>query len=149
MIEEMGGDCWYIVRPNIDKISNHESETSLKWQDFGDKVIINDAGLKAFKFKWEVFIKEYEKSLEARNKYINSECVSELYKDVAEDLSMFDLLELSKWWFEYKPREFDCESIEKITEENRVLTVKYTNGKYETIANPLNIEDLKLCINDE
>lgn len=147
LIKELGGDCWYIVRPDLSKISNHESETSLKWQDFGNNVIINDGGINAFKFKWEVFIKNYDESKKARDKYINSKCVSELYKDVAEDMSVFDLLELSKWWFEYKPREFDCENIKNVTEEDRVATIEYNDGTFEKIVNPLNIEDLKLCIN--
>lgn len=147
LIKELGGDCWYIVRPDLSKISNHESETSLKWQDFGNNVIINDGGINAFKFKWEVFIKNYGESKKARDKYISSKCVSELYKDVAEDMSVFDLLELSKWWFEYKPREFDCENIKNVTEENRVATIEYNDGTFEKIVNPLNIEDLKLCIN--
>ena len=38
MINELGGDCWFIVRPKMDNVSNHESETALKWQDF-DKII--------------------------------------------------------------------------------------------------------------
>ena len=29
MIESLGGHCWFITRPKINNISNHESETSL------------------------------------------------------------------------------------------------------------------------
>ena len=30
MIESLGGDCWFVIRPQIDVLSNHESETSIK-----------------------------------------------------------------------------------------------------------------------
>lgn len=38
-----GGCVFFLVRPNMLMVSNHISETSLKWQDFDEKhVIIND-----------------------------------------------------------------------------------------------------------
>lgn len=40
-IEKMGGECWYIIRPNFKDISNHESEVTLNWTHF-DNIIIND-----------------------------------------------------------------------------------------------------------
>ena len=43
LIRELGGDAWFIIRPTIDNVSNHESETSLTWRDFGNKIIINDS----------------------------------------------------------------------------------------------------------
>lgn len=37
------GEVFFIVRPNVSEVSNHASETSLKWQDFDYRhVIIND-----------------------------------------------------------------------------------------------------------
>lgn len=37
------GEVFFIVRPNILQVSNHTSETSLKWQDFDyQHIIIND-----------------------------------------------------------------------------------------------------------
>ena len=53
LIRELGGDCWFIIRPKIDNVSNHESETALSWKDFGNKVIVNDSSLELFKFKWD------------------------------------------------------------------------------------------------
>lgn len=41
-ILNLSGEVFFIVRPNAISISNHVSETSLKWQDFKyEKVIIN------------------------------------------------------------------------------------------------------------
>lgn len=42
-IEKLGGQVFFIIRPNYFDISNHISETSLKWQNFKDEnIIIND-----------------------------------------------------------------------------------------------------------
>lgn len=42
-IEKLGGDVFFVVRPNCWDVSNHVSETSLHYSDFKtDKVIIND-----------------------------------------------------------------------------------------------------------
>lgn len=42
-IEKIGGDVFYVIRPNCFDVSNHPSETALKLSDFDtDKVIIND-----------------------------------------------------------------------------------------------------------
>lgn len=42
-IEKLGGEVFFMVRPNWYDVSNHISEISLKWQDFDDShVIIND-----------------------------------------------------------------------------------------------------------
>ena len=42
-IEEIGGDVYFMIRPNYWDVSNHPSETSLKYTDFCDsRIIIND-----------------------------------------------------------------------------------------------------------
>ena len=43
LVKELGGECWFIIRPIINNVSNHESETSLTWRDFGNKIIINNS----------------------------------------------------------------------------------------------------------
>ena len=53
MVEEMGGKCWYVIRPNLKEVSHHASEESLKSECFGDNVIINDDTLEALKNKWK------------------------------------------------------------------------------------------------
>ena len=42
-IEKLGGEVFFVIRPNCTDISNHPSETALKYSDFSLKnVIIND-----------------------------------------------------------------------------------------------------------
>ena len=42
-ILERSGEVFFIVRPNVSEVSNHSSETALKWQNFDIRhVIIND-----------------------------------------------------------------------------------------------------------
>ena len=69
MIEEMGGTCWYVIRPNVLNVSNHESETALKWKQF-ENVIINDNTLETLQYYWECFMNRgYDVSLELREKF--------------------------------------------------------------------------------
>ena len=41
LIESLGGTLWFVVRPKLDNVSNHISETALKWQEF-DNIIVNN-----------------------------------------------------------------------------------------------------------
>ena len=46
MIEGMGGECFFVVRPDCIDVSNHVSETNLRWQMFdSEHIIINDRSL--------------------------------------------------------------------------------------------------------
>lgn len=147
LVRELGGDCWFIIRPIINNISNHESETSLTWKDFGNKLIINDSNLNLFKFRWETFFEKYDESIAKRDKYINSKSVAELYDLISEPLSVFDLLEMSIWLFKYKEREFDCNKIKNVTQDDEMaIDIEYKDGTHEYVKNPLNIENLKFCL---
>ena len=43
-IEDLGGECFFCVRPLAREIKNHESETSLTWDMFDNKhILINDS----------------------------------------------------------------------------------------------------------
>ena len=42
MVEELGGENWFLIRPILDDITQHPSESSLRWQDFGNNIIVND-----------------------------------------------------------------------------------------------------------
>ena len=151
LVKELGGDMWFIIRPDITTVSNHSSETSLRWQDFGDKVIVNDASLNMFEFKWKAFFKNYERSKEARKKFLASECATKwknMYGGALDQaLTPIDLMEISEHWFNYEPREFDCDSIESAEQLSKgKVEVKYKDGTSEIVGNPFNIEDLKFCL---
>lgn len=67
-IEEIGGDVYFIIRPNYWDVSNHPSEKALKYTDFNDnRIIINE-------YSKEQMI-EYFNALYFTDEYINeNEC---------------------------------------------------------------------------
>lgn len=142
MLEDLGADCWYIVRPVINNISNHISETSLKWQDFGNNVIINDKSINWLDFSWSNFVSMYDKSKKVRDKVIQQIINGECHFS-KEQLSTYDSLLISEKFFDYKPIEFKRENIVNTEEKNNIVTIKNIDGSFTVIDNPLNIEDLK------
>ena len=49
--------------------------------------------------------------------------------------------------FKYKKRDFNCDEIESVNQgDDLSVDVKYKDGSHEYIKNPLNIEDLKMCL---
>lgn len=56
MIEKLGGECWFIIRPSVFEISNHISEINLKWTDFGNNIIINNENKECFKQTWKNYL---------------------------------------------------------------------------------------------
>ena len=136
LIRELGGICWYIVRPKLDNVSNHISETSIRWQDCGTYVIINDGDLHTFTSRWETFVKDYYSSLRQREKYIR----------IGETKCMGDL-EISEHMASYVKRDFGSEQIKEIVFHSADnVEVVYDNDKRITVSNPLNIEDLKFFV---
>lgn len=147
LVKELGGECWFIIRPTIDNVSNHESEISLTWRDFGNKIIINNSNLNLFKFRWETFFENYDDSLIKREKYVKSKCLADLYDVMTEPLNIFELLELSIDLFKYQERDFDCDAIEKVTQDKDLtVDILYKDGSHELVKNAVNIEDLKICL---
>jgi len=56
MVEDLNGECWFIIRPNIFEISNHYSEINLKWNIFGDNIIINNINKETLIQKWKNYL---------------------------------------------------------------------------------------------
>lgn len=57
MINELNGVSFFIIRPNQLCTSNHSSEIDLKWTDFDERVIINDAKTeKEFQENWVQYL---------------------------------------------------------------------------------------------
>ncbi len=77
MIEELKGECWFIIRPNMFEISNHHSEIALKWPDFGNNVIINNISKELLLQKWENYL-ECMKYNKLRTKVLNTSSKKEL-----------------------------------------------------------------------
>lgn len=147
LIKELGGDCWFIIRPTINNVSNHISEISLTWKDFDDKVIINDGNLEKFIYKWTVFFENYDKALKIRDKYTTSNTFKKILYNIFEPLSAADMLEISTEFYSYKPRTFNKENIQNITQDNNnVVTITYKDNTKELVKNAINIEDMKLIL---
>ena len=145
MIEDFGGDCWFVTRTTFENISNHESETSIKWNECWNKVIINDSTLPKLLFKWEVFMDNYEQSKITRDREF--ERVLNNGTDEICPLSLLDVMLLPKALFTYTPKVIDKKEIEKVEmNDDNVVFITYKNGTIEVIENPLNIEDLKILL---
>lgn len=97
-VEELGGVCYFIIRPQSESISNHESETSIRWQDFDPAhVILNESTENVFKSGFvKLFDGEYHSTLESTillsgNDYYAQQCVNFGYETINKNES--ELLE--------------------------------------------------------
>ena len=146
MIEELGGDCWFITRTTLDNVSNHESETSITWKDCMNKVIINNSTLNELLFKWEIFMDNYTRSCAIRDEEFNKILENGLNEDIAS-LSVLSVLMLSPSLFDYCPKDIEKNSVDSITmNEDKSVFIKYIDGSIEMVDHPLIIEDLKIYV---
>jgi hypothetical protein len=146
MIESLGGDVWFISRPTLDNISNHESETSITWNQCWNRIIINDSTLANLQFKWEIFMDNYTRSCAIRDEEFNKILENGLNEDIAS-LSVLSVLMLSPSLFDYCPKDIDKNSVDSITmNEDKSVFIKYIDGSVEMVDHPLIIEDLKIYV---
>jgi hypothetical protein len=146
LIEELGGDCWFVTRTSLENISNHESETSLTWHDCWNRIIINDNTVHYLLFKWGAFMDNYERSCAFRDKEFNRILENGAEGEITK-MSTLDMLMLSKDMFTYTPIEFDKEAIKTVEMlEDNGVKITYNDDTYEFVYNALNIEDLKMIL---
>ena len=147
MIEDLGGDCWFVTRTTLENVSNHESETSITWKDCFNKVIINDSTLHELLFKWEIFMDNYTRSCAIRDEEFNRILENGVENNIIDSLSVLSVLMLPKYLFTYVPKEIDKNDIDNISmNEDKSVFIKYKDGIMEMIDHPLVIEDLKIFI---
>ena len=148
LIEELGGDTWFVTRTTLDNVSNHESEISITWKQCFNKIIINDSTLPNLIFKWEMFMDDYNRSCSIRDKEFER-ILENGFKDKIKPLSILDTLMLSEALFTYVPVEYDENKIESIEmNKDKTVFVKYKDGSIELVENQLTIEDLKLYVRE-
>lgn len=146
LIEELGGECWFVIRTKIDNVSNHESETSITWNDCWNKIIINDSTLSNLLFRWETFIDNYKQSCAIRDKEFNR-ILEDGSTDIITPLSIYDMLFLSKALFTYIPKTIEKDNVKNISmNEDHSVFITYADDSMELIDNPLVIEDLKILL---
>lgn len=148
-IEELGGECFFIVRPStIKEAINHISETSLSWQDFQyNKILINDVPIDFLKRN---FLRAYENNFEKLNWIFMSEneqylCMNLKYGLSHKDEELFDSIkehimnDTANMWF--NPQD------EKMTKnlKDEVLGSCYEIGFNNSYMfyNPIIIENFK------
>ena len=150
LIEDLGGDVWFVTRKKIDEVSNHESETSIFWKHCWNKIIINDSTLQQLLFKWEIFMDNYNDSCAARDKEFDRILevgLEDININKNTDVSPLDILLLPKDLFTYVPQEYNKEDIQNVEmKENKDVFITYKDGSVEIIQNTLNIEDLKIIL---
>lgn len=150
MVESLGGDCWFVVRPYVDEISNHISETALHWNEFMN-IIITNGDAEYLTFNWNVFMKNgYEDSLNKRNELIKEILTSPRAKTTlineSKLFTLADSLFVSKHEYTYRDK-FKSGIPFKIDKCNGFLMVQMReNESKETVTNPLEMEDLKIYL---
>lgn len=156
-IEERGGDTWFIVRPLINDISNHISETSLQWQDFGNKIIFNNIPLNALHKKWnfaftEIYLNNKGDLRDKISKLLETESLKSLGKKLnysTNELIMYinNLMIPFPYLYEYERFKYYKDFPEKENKTLKIvkwsLTVKEKNKRKILTSNPLAIENVK------
>lgn len=146
MVDSLGGDCWFVVRPTLSNVSNHESETSLSWLDCFDKIIANDSTLSYLLFRWGTFMRNYENSCKLREIEI-SHIMENGFSTPRYSMTMRDMLMISQDMFTYNKENFSKDDISSIDEmKNGCIMVNYKEGNSRVFTNSLVIEDIKLLV---
>ena len=151
MIRELGGTCWFVVRPRIDNVSNHISETTLKWQDFND-VIINNNSLEFLKFNWDIFMHNgYANSYKQRKDIIidivgNKKKINEIIDNNEEKFNLLNALFITEYDFTYKATYLKNDNVKGLESGDGYVKVFLTDDTTDIVKHPLMIEDLKKYI---
>lgn len=150
LIESLGGTLWFVVRPKLNNVSNHISETALKWQEF-DNIIVNNKSLEYLKYNWDLFFEhDYNKSLENRlsilyKLYGDTENIHNFTKST-NDFTILNALFISKYEFSYNARYRNNEHVKKVEQVEDFVNVYLDDDTIEIVSNPLIIEDLKIYL---
>lgn len=145
MIRELGGDIWFITRPRMDNVSNHRSETSVRWKD-ADFVIVNNGTKDEIVNRWKRFVSNYKENV--KEKKIREE---DLWKDKEVGLKTYNKqtekdkeLLIEPWIYRYNESVLK-QNIKTITpQDETTVTVVTDNGYVYDIVNPLEMEELKM-----
>lgn len=138
-LRKAGADLWFIIRPQIDVMSSHPSETSIKWQDCFPNIILNTGTLSYLKFRWENYMSAYGLSCKARETKLELLKLSHQREYDEETEALF----LEPVLFDYSHHHPLGKTISSASITRGVLTVKYGDGTYQILSNPLSIEDMK------
>jgi hypothetical protein len=144
----VGADFFFVLRPTLYGVSNHISETSIKWQEI-DIRICNNCDLSEFKWRFNDFLTFGVKdAVEARKRLVDA--FNERYSERAERDDVILHSNLAKSLFidkdelNYEEDKFDYSTVLDIKEtEYGCAFVETLQGK-QYVENQFVIEDLKL-----
>ena len=159
-ILNLSGVVFFIVRPNISEVSNHSSETALKWQDFDYRHIIINDNITEDKLKMDflihyrnnfvffliksIFLYENENYLKCSDFGTNYNSDKELIDDILRqnrDKKLFNEYGIIR--YKTCSRHMAKEYVEKVDD-----TIKYIEDRCNEFitCNPLIVENLKIYI---
>lgn len=154
------GEVFFIVRPNVSEVSNHASETSLKWQNFDKRHIILNDNITEEKFKLDflihyrnnfdffimksIFLYENEKYLKCSDFGTNYNSDKELIDDILrqnKDKKYFNDYGIIR--YKTCSRHLAKEYVEKV--DDSISFIEDRCNEFIT-CNPLIVENLKIYI---
>lgn len=155
-IEELGGKVFFIVRPKaIKEVSNHPSETALRWTDFDyDRILINDSTLDYFKVCFlalynngfdlycDILLSCNPQYIDMNMQYGNIHVSDELFYFIKRSID-------STYFSTYGAMRFVLLTDElKRTFYEEVLNKRYVNDEYDEyiLYNPIITENFKLFL---
>lgn len=155
MVEDLNGECWFIIRPNMFEISNHYSEINLKWTDFENNIIINNINKELLIQKWQNYLESLKYDTLSKS-ILNTFSKKELRCILVNLLKDYSPREISLnlnynsdeiiWWCNNLMIQFNKEQyrynintfLETTEESSYVMGLLYTNGymkKYNGFCN--------------
>lgn len=164
-ILNLSGVVFFIVRPNISEVSNHSSETALKWQDFDYRHIIINDNITEDKLKMDflihyrnnfvfflinsIFLYENENYLKCSDFGTNYNSDKELIDDILRqnrDKKLFNEYGIIR--YKTCSRHLAKEYAEKVDDTIIGETFKYIEDRCNEFitCNPLIVENLKIYI---
>lgn len=94
-IEELGGVVLFIIRPSFDYISNHESETSLRWYNFSNThIILNYTNIYGLFADFDIMVKnDFNIIPPIRNAYENaSKLENHMFGVQYDDITVMEIM---------------------------------------------------------
>lgn len=148
MLESLGAELWYVVRPYFTMWNRHESEMSMDWRRFKN-IVVNNGSLDNLLERWGRFMLNHDEYIE-KKKSLDEICRNGGYHSWFYEIFMSRLL---KKYFVYPNMyKFDIlipdtrlefgDAIATNVDNNMVRILK-RNGKVINITEPLLIEDFR------
>lgn len=169
MVNEMNGISFFVIRTSLEGVSNHESETSLTWKDFGNNIIVNNSTLLDVKKRWEFFL---DYCILSSDTFVKKVCGCDNYNDLRKyicdnlpnETSICDENEITLEYLKFLEKnlliptelylnddnelflhgdKFNKEDYPQLKCDKSKLTYKESNKRISITENPFVIENIK------